>query len=333
MAGRRSGAGLTVGQRIAEVAIRGSLRIPRLGRQRRQPHGGRRVALGRGPRARQRGLDQDRIRNRGGSDLRRHPPPRLTGRGRRRRTHPGRGGRRRLRLRDIGCLEALAGGAALARDAELAARSGRSPWLAGEIERQGSLTAASLAMGAHHGDPASVELLQRSGRLVGHMLATVVDVFNPSLIAVGGGVAEAGDVYLATIRESVYRRSLPLATRELRSFRARSAIRQASSERRQWSPISCSRVTKSGRRSLGCGAPGRRRTSPPSAEGGSVGGGSVGPAGSALPERLGLPRRARPIVNDAPPGRDSICRPFVAARSALRPTGLARVIPIAGGAR
>ena len=47
------------------------------------------------------------------------------------------------------------------------------------------------------------------------MLASVVNFFNPSLIVVGGGVAQSGDQLLAAIRETVYRRSLPLATREL----------------------------------------------------------------------------------------------------------------------
>ena len=47
------------------------------------------------------------------------------------------------------------------------------------------------------------------------MLASVVNFFNPSLVVVGGGVAQSGDQLLAAIRETVYRRSLPLATREL----------------------------------------------------------------------------------------------------------------------
>ena len=47
------------------------------------------------------------------------------------------------------------------------------------------------------------------------MLASVVNLFNPSLVVVGGGVAQSGDQLLAAIRETVYRRSLPLATREL----------------------------------------------------------------------------------------------------------------------
>jgi predicted NBD/HSP70 family sugar kinase len=79
----------------------------------------------------------------------------------------------------------------------------------------GSLTAETVSQGASHGDPVCVELIQRSGRLVGHVLASVVNVFNPSMIVIGGGVSGAGDHLLATIRESVYRRSLPLATRDL----------------------------------------------------------------------------------------------------------------------
>jgi glucokinase-like ROK family protein len=119
------------------------------------------------------------------------------------------------RCGNIGCLEALAGGAALARDAEIAARSGRSAWLADALERDGAISARTVAIGASHGDVTCVELLQRSGRLIGHMLATVVNFFNPSLAVIGGGVSHAGNLFLATIRETVYRRSLPLATRDL----------------------------------------------------------------------------------------------------------------------
>ena len=119
------------------------------------------------------------------------------------------------RCGNVGCLEAIAGGGALGRSAESAAREGRSPFLGTLLEDKGTLGARDVARGASHGDPTCVELLSNAGRLVGHMLASVVNFFNPSLIVVGGGVADAGDLLLATIRETVYRRSLPLATREL----------------------------------------------------------------------------------------------------------------------
>ena len=77
------------------------------------------------------------------------------------------------------------------------------------------MTAADVARAASFGDPVAVALLQAAGRRIGGMLASVVNFFNPSLIVIGGAVAQSGDLLLAAIRETVYRRSLPLATREL----------------------------------------------------------------------------------------------------------------------
>jgi predicted NBD/HSP70 family sugar kinase len=83
------------------------------------------------------------------------------------------------------------------------------------LAEKGSLTASDVSYAASHGDPVSLEVITNAGRLIGRMLAGIVNLFNPSLIVIGGGVAATGDVLLATIRESVYRRSLPLATRDL----------------------------------------------------------------------------------------------------------------------
>jgi glucokinase-like ROK family protein len=114
-----------------------------------------------------------------------------------------------------GCLEALAGGGAIGRDGGLLARSGRSPGLAAALRERGVVTARDVAEVAAGGDMAALELLQRSARLVGQTLAGLVNFFNPSIIVIGGGVAGAGDPYLATIRQIVYERSAPLATRDL----------------------------------------------------------------------------------------------------------------------
>jgi predicted NBD/HSP70 family sugar kinase len=115
----------------------------------------------------------------------------------------------------VGCLEALAGGAALARDGAAAALAGRSALLAERLAEHGSIEAADVALAASHGDPVAVELVRSAGLLVGEMLSTAVHLLNPSQIVVGGGVAAAGDPLLAAIREAVYGSSLPLATREL----------------------------------------------------------------------------------------------------------------------
>lgn len=120
-----------------------------------------------------------------------------------------------------GCLEAVAGGAALARDGEELARSGKSMPLAAALAACGTVTGADVTAAARAGDHHAVQLLVNAGRRIGSMLATMVNFYNPSTILLGGKVAGAGDLFLATIRETIYRRSLPLSTRELRIERAR----------------------------------------------------------------------------------------------------------------
>jgi glucokinase-like ROK family protein len=120
-----------------------------------------------------------------------------------------------------GCLEAVAGGAALARDGERLARSGESPALAAVLGAKGTITATDVTAAAGAGDHHAVQLLVNAGRRIGAMLATMVNFYNPSTILLGGKIAGAGDLFLATIRETIYRRSLPLSTRELRIEKAR----------------------------------------------------------------------------------------------------------------
>jgi predicted NBD/HSP70 family sugar kinase len=107
---------------------------------------------------------------------------------------------------NVGCLEALAGGRAMAsqlREQGLEAEDSRAVV---ELARAGEATA--------------VTLVRDSGRLIGEVLAASVNFFNPSVIVVGGDIAHAQEQLLAGIREVVYQRSLPLATRHLRIVRS-----------------------------------------------------------------------------------------------------------------
>ena len=119
-----------------------------------------------------------------------------------------------------GCLEALAGGAALARDATQAARDGRSRILARLLAERGRIEATEVGWAAEHGDTVSRELITTAGRRIGLMVATLVNALNPSLVVIGGGVTGVGDALVASVREMVYARSLPLATRDLRIVRS-----------------------------------------------------------------------------------------------------------------
>jgi glucokinase-like ROK family protein len=119
------------------------------------------------------------------------------------------------RCGNVGCLEALAGGRAIGRLGEAAAREGRSPKLRAALDLRGFVSGEDVARAAAFGDSVAVAMLQAAGRQIGSVLASLVNFFNPSLIVIGGGMANSPDQLLATIRETIYRRSLPLATRDL----------------------------------------------------------------------------------------------------------------------
>ncbi|MEU8265328.1 ROK family protein [Micromonospora sp. NPDC048999] len=116
---------------------------------------------------------------------------------------------------NLGCLEALFGGAALAREATVAARSGASPALAERLAAAGTVAACDVALAAAEGDITCIQLIRDGGRRVGRVLAGMVSFANPSMIVIGGGLAQLGHILLAEIRSVVYRRSLPLATGNL----------------------------------------------------------------------------------------------------------------------
>jgi glucokinase-like ROK family protein len=116
---------------------------------------------------------------------------------------------------NVGCLEAVFGGAALARDALAAARTGRSPWLARRLAEIGAVDARHVGEAAAAGDPTAMALIRDGGRRLGTVLAGLVSFANPSMIVIGGGLAQLGHRLLAEVRAAVYGRSLPLATGNL----------------------------------------------------------------------------------------------------------------------
>jgi predicted NBD/HSP70 family sugar kinase len=119
------------------------------------------------------------------------------------------------RCGNSGCLEAVAGGVAIAREAAAAAADGRSPYLAELAAAGRTISASDVGNGAYRGDPYCVESLARVGQVIGRALAMLVNAYNPSLVIIGGGVAQAGEIVIAAMREAFYRRSRSLATRDV----------------------------------------------------------------------------------------------------------------------
>jgi glucokinase-like ROK family protein len=122
---------------------------------------------------------------------------------------------RRCTCGNHGCLEVEAAGPAIAREGVRAATAGAAPLLAAVLERQGYLEARDVGEAAARGDLGALAVLREAAGKIGLTLASVVSLLNPSLIVLGGGVSRIGDAFLAEIRTAIYRRSLPLATRNL----------------------------------------------------------------------------------------------------------------------
>ena len=122
---------------------------------------------------------------------------------------------------NVGCLQAVAGCEAIAREGLRAATEGRSRVLAEALRKTGVVTVADIGTATRFGDPFSADLLSRTGRLIGTVLATLVNVLNPSIVVVGGELAHTGDICVAAIREAIYRHSQPLLTRDLAVVRSR----------------------------------------------------------------------------------------------------------------
>lgn len=126
----------------------------------------------------------------------------------------------------IGCLEAVASGWAIVRDAEAAIADGATGSLAKAVQAGEQLTPEHVSRGATDGDALAISLIQRSARVIGESIATLVNVFNPGVIVIGGAMASAGEVFLAEVRQRVYELSLPLATRDLSIVNSANDVRE-----------------------------------------------------------------------------------------------------------
>jgi len=120
------------------------------------------------------------------------------------------------RCGNAGCLEAMAAGPAITEKAMQAARSGASPLLRQMMEaNDGVLRPEDVNLACREGDQAALEIIRASGLMIGDVLASLVNFFNPSHIFIGGGITNFGNHLLVSIRRAVLRRSLPLATTNL----------------------------------------------------------------------------------------------------------------------
>ncbi len=111
----------------------------------------------------------------------------------------------------VGCLESHVAGPGIARTAQRILRR--------------AADAREVARLAHHGDPGARRVIAAAGHYLGLALANLVDVLNPQMIVIGGGVAAAGNLLLRPARETMQQWAQPLAVKQVRIRRSRLGAR------------------------------------------------------------------------------------------------------------
>jgi predicted NBD/HSP70 family sugar kinase len=106
------------------------------------------------------------------------------------------------RCGNVGCVEAYAGGWALRRDLEALGIDAAGTGDIVRLVKQGNIEAGRL--------------VRQAGRVLGDAVADLVSILNPAQIVISGQLAECDEMLLSGIRERVYQRTSPLATRNLR---------------------------------------------------------------------------------------------------------------------
>lgn len=103
-----------------------------------------------------------------------------------------------------------------AQDADLEALAS-GPAIATTLAATGITAASSddVVELARAGNPIVLEAIRQAGRDLGEVIATCVNLLNPSVVVIGGSISRVGEHLIAGVREVVYQRSTPLATQHL----------------------------------------------------------------------------------------------------------------------
>jgi glucokinase len=123
-----------------------------------------------------------------------------------------------------GCVESLASGTALAREALRLAGERPDSGLGRALAEGRELAGPLVTELAHDGDAAALEVLDLIGSNLGVAIASFVNIFNPEVVVIGGGVIAAGELLLEPARRTVAARALPPSRDEVRIVAAQFGV-------------------------------------------------------------------------------------------------------------
>jgi len=114
-----------------------------------------------------------------------------------------------------GCLESFAGSGRIVRRARtlIEEQGKQKEWLAKGLASLDDLTARDLGEAARDGNEIAERAFAEAGEYIGIALAGVINLLNPEIVVIGGGVSNAGEPLFRAIRATVTRRAMALSTK------------------------------------------------------------------------------------------------------------------------
>jgi len=119
-----------------------------------------------------------------------------------------------------GCLELYVSARALVRRVEKALQQGEKTLICNFLEEGKDLTAELVSEAAYLGDPFALQLLEEAGTLLGRAIGNLVNLFDPELVVIGGGLSLAHPVFFESLKRTVEIQSLFLHRRPVAVRRA-----------------------------------------------------------------------------------------------------------------
>ena len=125
---------------------------------------------------------------------------------------------RRCKCGNYGCLEAYASGPAIAERAREALRGDETDsvlqtMVDGDLKR---ITAQTVYEASKRGDAVAREVVRETARLLGAGVSNLINLFNPDVVVLAGGVTQAGDALFEPLRAEVRRRAFKPAVEACR---------------------------------------------------------------------------------------------------------------------
>lgn len=119
---------------------------------------------------------------------------------------------RKCKCGNYGCLEAYASGPAIALRAVEGIEAGAETLLPDLVDgRLEDITAATVYEGAVIGDSYSNEVMKETAKFLGTGVANIINILNPAMVVIAGGVTRAGDHLFVPLRAEVRRRAFKSA--------------------------------------------------------------------------------------------------------------------------